>query len=75
MKNNEFCICGNKAVRHGLCDECIYLIRAKRSKSIAIVEKFREDYNKIHNLHFKYYMQKKEQNKIYETSIPNLLHE
>ena len=49
MKNNEFCICGNKAVRHGLCDECIYLLRAKRSKSIAIVEKFREDYNKIHN--------------------------
>lgn len=54
MKNNEFCICGNKAVRYGLCDECIYLLRAKRSKSIAIVEKFREDYNKIHNLYKSY---------------------
>ena len=39
------------------------------------MELFALKYNKIHNLHFKYYMQKKEQNKIYETSIPNLLHE
>ena len=49
MRNDKFCICGNKAVRYGLCDECIYLLRAKRSKSIAIVEKFRDDYNKTHN--------------------------
>lgn len=54
MKKNEFCICGNKAVRHGLCNECIYLLRAKRSKSIAIVEKFRDDYNKTHNLYKSY---------------------
>lgn len=54
MRNDKFCICGNKAVRYGLCDECNYLLRAKRSKSIAIVEKFRDDYNKTHNLYKSY---------------------
>ena len=54
MKNMNFCICGNKSVKSGLCDECMYLLRAKRSKSIAVVEKFREDYNKKHNTYNSY---------------------
>ena len=46
MKNFESCVCGSKAVKNGLCEKCLVLLRAKRSKNINIVEKFREDYNK-----------------------------
>ncbi len=44
----EKCVCGNKAVKGGLCAECHSLLRAKKSKNIKIIEKFREDYNKAH---------------------------
>ena len=46
MKKNIKCICGADAESDGICKECRTLLRAKRSKNIAIVEKFREDYNK-----------------------------
>lgn len=49
MKSVKKCICGNKCVKNGLCEECLYLLRAKRSKNINIVEKFRADYNERHN--------------------------
>ena len=51
---NEKCICGNTAVKDGICDECRYLLRAKRSKNIGIVEKFREDYNRLHGTYKSY---------------------
>ncbi len=54
MKNINFCICGEKAVKSGLCEECLYLLRAKKSKNITIVEKFRSDYNKCHNTYKSY---------------------
>lgn len=48
------CICGNKSIKSGLCEECLYLLRAKRSKNIKLVEKFREDYNRKHNTYKSY---------------------
>ncbi len=54
MKSVEVCICGEKVLKNGLCEECIYLLRAKRSKSIGIVEKFRSDYNERHNTYKSY---------------------
>ncbi len=42
------CVCGKPCVKYGLCQECNMLLRAKRSKNIAIVEKFRNDYNNSH---------------------------
>ena len=54
MKKIDFCICGNDAVKYGLCEECIYLWRAKKSKNISVVEKFRNDYNKNHNVYKSY---------------------
>lgn len=54
MKANEKCVCGNIATKDGLCEECRYLLRAKRAKSINIVEKFRADYNKLHNTYKSY---------------------
>ncbi len=54
MKSVEVCICGNKILKNGLCEECVYLLRAKRSKSISVVEKFRSDYNKNHNTYKSY---------------------
>lgn len=54
MENQERCICGNKAEKDGICKECRYLLRAKRSKNIAIVEKFREDYNRTHGVYKSY---------------------
>ncbi len=50
----SICICGEKAVNKGLCEECGYLLRAKRSKSIAVIEKFRNDYNQKHNTYKSY---------------------
>lgn len=50
----DFCICGNRVVKHGLCEECMYLLRAKKSKSIGVVEKFRSDYNQRHNTYKSY---------------------
>lgn len=50
----DVCFCGNKSVKSGLCEECIYLLRAKKSKNIRIVEKFREDYNKKHDIYKSY---------------------
>lgn len=54
MKDIDICICGNEHVKSGLCEECLYLLRAKRSKSIAIVEKFRRDYNEKHGTYKSY---------------------
>ncbi len=54
MKNVDFCICGNKVIKRGLCEECQYLLRAKRSKSIVVVEKFRKDYNNSHDVYKSY---------------------
>ncbi len=48
------CICGKKAVKSGICEECQYLLRAKRSKNIAIIEKFRKDYNAKHGVYKSY---------------------
>ena len=50
----ERCFCGDEAVKDGLCEECLFLLRAKRSKNIAIIEKFRNDYNKKHNTYKSY---------------------
>lgn len=54
MKKNIKCICGADAESDGICKECRTLLRAKRSKNIAIVEKFREDYNKLHGIYKSY---------------------
>lgn len=48
MKKYDLCVCGNKSCEKGLCKECIYLLRAKKSKNINVVEKFRADYNARH---------------------------
>lgn len=50
----EKCVCGSNIKRNGLCEECWYLLRAKKSKNIAIVEKFRADYNRVHNTYKTY---------------------
>ena len=50
----NICVCGKKAVKDGLCEECIYLLRAKRSKSIGVVEKFRTEYNENHDIYKSY---------------------
>lgn len=54
MTMQEKCICGSSATKDGLCDECRHLLRAKRSKSIKIIEKFREDYNRTHGTYKSY---------------------
>ena len=54
MSTINICVCGNEGIENGLCEECLYLLRAKRSKSIAIIEKFRNDYNKKHNTYKSY---------------------
>ncbi len=54
MNSVKVCICGNRIFKNGLCEECVYLLRAKRSKSISVVEKFRSDYNKNHNTYKSY---------------------
>ncbi len=54
MKNIDFCICGEKALKKGLCEECLYLLRAKKSKNIGVIEKFRSDYNEKHNTYKSY---------------------
>ena len=45
MNKFESCVCGCKSVNDGLCEKCRFLLRAKRSKNIKIIEKFRSDYN------------------------------
>ena len=54
MNKIEICICGNESVMIGLCEECLYLLRAKRSKNLGVVEKFREDYNNRYNTYKSY---------------------
>ena len=54
MNNFNFCICGEKTIKNGLCEECLYLLRAKRSKNIGVVEKFRTEYNEHHNTYKSY---------------------
>lgn len=48
------CICGERIVKSALCEECSYLLRAKRSKSITVIEKFRSDYNQKHGTYKSY---------------------
>lgn len=50
----DICYCGNRSIKSGLCEECLYLLRAKKSKSIKIIEKFREDYNNQHGTYKSY---------------------
>lgn len=50
----DICYCGNRSIKNGLCEECLYLLRAKKSKSIKIIEKFREDYNNQHGIYKSY---------------------
>lgn len=50
----KLCVCGEKAVKKGLCEECLYLLRAKKTKNIIVLEKFRSDYNKKHNTYKSY---------------------
>lgn len=54
MKSTDICVCGRKSVKSGLCDECLYLLRAKQSKNIGVVEKFRTDYNENHGVYKSY---------------------
>lgn len=54
MKKEEVCICGNSCGISGICDECKYLLRAKRSKSIRVIELFRADYNRMHGTYKTY---------------------
>lgn len=54
MRDDLRCICGNICINSGLCEECRYLLRAKKSKNIAVVEKFRKDYNQKHNTYKSY---------------------
>ena len=54
MSAIKICVCGNESVKNGLCEECLYLLRAKRSKNIAVIEKFRTDYNSMHNTYKSY---------------------
>ena len=54
MKSVTVCICGEKAVKKGLCEECLYLLKAKKSKNIAVIEKFRSDYNEKYNTYKSY---------------------
>ena len=50
----DVCFCGNRSIKNGLCEECLYLLRAKKSKNIRIIEKFREDYNNQHGTYKSY---------------------
>lgn len=54
MMNIEFCICGEKAIKNGLCEECLHLLKAKKSKNISVIEKFRRDYNNSHTMYKSY---------------------
>lgn len=54
MKEFNFCICGENSIKNGLCEECQRLLRAKTSKSINVIEKFRSDYNNQHNTYMSY---------------------
>lgn len=45
MSELNKCICGNGASRYGLCEECKILLKAKKMKDIAAVEKLRNEYN------------------------------
>lgn len=48
------CFCGKNAVKDGICEDCRYLLRAKRSKKIEIIEKFRRDYNRLNGTYKSY---------------------
>lgn len=54
MNRENICVCGCREIKDGLCEECRYLLRAKRSKSIGIIEKFRLDYNEKHGTYKSY---------------------
>ena len=54
MSTINICVCGNECTENGMCEECLYLLRAKRSKSIAVIEKFRKDYNTRHSTYKSY---------------------
>ncbi len=54
MKKFDSCVCGEKNIKDGLCENCRFLLRAKKSKNIGIVEKFRDDYNRNSNIYKSY---------------------
>lgn len=54
MEKFEKCLCGNHCGKDGICDECKKMLRAKKSKSLNIIEKFRNDYNVKHNTSVSY---------------------
>ena len=54
MKGLTLCICGSEVVKNGLCEECMDLLRAKKSKNIGVLEKFRRDYNEKHSTYKSY---------------------
>ena len=49
MKTTQKCICLNNASAHGLCEECIALLKVKKCKNIAMIEKIRTKYNETHD--------------------------
>ncbi len=49
MKTIEKCICSKEISAHGLCEECLMLLKVKKCKSIALIEKIRANYNKTHS--------------------------
>ena len=54
MSKVNICVCGCKVDGDSLCDECRSLLRAKKSKNISIIEKFRFDYNQRHGTYKSY---------------------
>ena len=54
MKKINVCVCGSESGGGSLCDECIALLRAKKSKNISVIEKFRFDYNQKHGTYKSY---------------------
>ena len=54
MSRVNICVCGCKTELSGLCEECRSLLRAKKSKNISVVEKFRHDYNQKHGTYKSY---------------------
>lgn len=54
MRDINICICNAKAVKCGLCEDCLDLLRAKKSKNIRIVERFRRDFNEKRNTYKSY---------------------
>ncbi len=44
------CTCNND----GICDRCKYLLKAKKSKKISVIEKFKNEYEKMYGIYMSY---------------------